>query len=288
MFFKIEKLAERIIQIKDIADTAMYLVNGDEKSLLIDTGVGVGSLKEIVESLTDKPVIVVLTHGHVDHAMGSNEFEQVYMSELDQKVYEKHSTLSARKDCVRSSMAYGGDKTLLESIKDSDYLEPKKISEFLPLNVGDDFDLGGIHALILEGKGHTPGTVTILLPELRTLLLGDACNSFTYLFDYNSSTVEEYMELLKILKLKTDGKYDRVLLCHGSGEGNVNLIESAIEVCQDIMEGCVDDIPFEQSLAVFENQPAFIAKAMDFVNFCRSDGKSANIVYRKDRVFNSI
>lgn len=58
----------------------MYLLEGSEKALLIDTGYGAGNLRAFVEKLTDKPIIVVNTHYHPDHAAGNGEFEEVYMS----------------------------------------------------------------------------------------------------------------------------------------------------------------------------------------------------------------
>ena len=45
----------------------MFLIVGEEKAMLIDTGYGEGNLREIVEGITDKPVMVVDTHGHFDH-----------------------------------------------------------------------------------------------------------------------------------------------------------------------------------------------------------------------------
>lgn len=45
------------------------------------------------------------------------------------------------------------------------------------------------------GSWHTPGLVTVLLVEERTVILGDACNFFTFLFD------EYSLVLLPIRKL---------------------------------------------------------------------------------------
>lgn len=58
----------------------MYLLEGSEKALLIDTGYGAGNLKAFVQGLTDKPVLVVNTHFHPDHSAGNGEFEEVMVA----------------------------------------------------------------------------------------------------------------------------------------------------------------------------------------------------------------
>lgn len=57
----------------------IYLLEGDERALLIDTGYGFGNLRAYVERLTTKPLLVVNTHGHLDHVGGNGEFEAVHM-----------------------------------------------------------------------------------------------------------------------------------------------------------------------------------------------------------------
>ena len=58
----------------------IYLLEGDEMAMLIDTGYGIGHLRDYVEKLTDKPVVVVNTHFHPDHAAGNDEWEEVSFS----------------------------------------------------------------------------------------------------------------------------------------------------------------------------------------------------------------
>ncbi len=58
----------------------MYLLEGTEKALLLDTGYGAGNLRECVERLTDKPILVANTHYHPDHSAGNGEFEEVMVS----------------------------------------------------------------------------------------------------------------------------------------------------------------------------------------------------------------
>ena len=91
LVFKTEKVTERITRIFAFNTELMYLVEGDERAVLIDTGSGFGSLKACVDALTDKPLTVLLTHGHTDHALGSAEFEDVRINPLEAQAYSVHS-----------------------------------------------------------------------------------------------------------------------------------------------------------------------------------------------------
>lgn len=82
-FFTHEKITSHIVRIRDICGVFAYLSEGNMKACLIDTGDGFGNIKAYVEKLTDKPLIVLLTHGHLDHANGSTLFSEVYMNHKD-------------------------------------------------------------------------------------------------------------------------------------------------------------------------------------------------------------
>ncbi len=58
----------------------IYLLEGEERTLLLDTGYGIGHLRAFVEKLTDKPVVVANTHFHPDHSAGNGEWEEVLLS----------------------------------------------------------------------------------------------------------------------------------------------------------------------------------------------------------------
>ena len=61
-------------------DLWMYVINGPERVLLIDTGFGVGDLKGLVQHLvgTEKEILVANTHHHYDHAYGNAQFDRCY------------------------------------------------------------------------------------------------------------------------------------------------------------------------------------------------------------------
>ena len=279
MFYQVEPLFSGMTRIWDVARTAMYLVEGNEKAVLIDTGVGVGSLKSVVDGLTDKPVTVLLTHAHVDHALGADGFDDVRVSPKDEGVYAEHCKFEGRKGYVQGCVMQGGDAALIGSVRDEDYLEPVPFERFGVLQPGDKFDLGGVSVEVLRGAGHTPGSLTMLIPEWRVLLLGDACNQFTFLFDRWASSLSDYRSMLVELKKETDGRYDRVILSHGTGDASANMIESVMEVCDEIMAGTADNLPFRSP---FGN--GLIAKAMSFQEFRRADGGAGNVIYNPARI----
>lgn len=278
MFFQTESVMPHMTRIRSIADTMMYLIEGTDRALLIDTGCGVGDLKGLIDSLTDKPVTVLLTHGHVDHAMGTHGFENVYISLSDRDVYAEHSQDEMRRGYVVAlpEEAWGP----FDHPAEADWTIPLPFDQLRPLNVGDAFDLGGITAHVTEGSGHTPGCVTVLLPELRTLILGDACNEFTFLFEKYSSSVTSFRDMLVRLKAATDGKYDCVLFFHWSGEGDVNMIQGVIDVCNDVLSGKSENIPFQS----FIKGNAVIARAMDEASLSQPERKPGNVVYNPGKL----
>lgn len=266
-----EKISPTVTRIHGITDEQMYLIEGNDCAALIDTGSGVGNLRTYVEGLTEKPVIVILTHGHLDHAMGAPEFDTVYMSRKDHDIYEAHCDLQLRKDYLSQSPSFS-------DVEEQDYIPIASCDTFRDLREGDIFDLGGITIEIFNCPGHTAGSVAMLLREERTLITGDACNTFTFLFDWYSTDLLTYEASLRHLLSQTEDKFDRIYLSHRNSDAPKELIRGVLQVCEDIKSGHTDDVPYE-----FMGQTAYIAKAI-LTEDVRADGGIGNIVYNKNKV----
>ncbi len=79
-----------------VYNESIYLVEGDTAAILIDAGTQIPGLRKIVEDIVKKPVTLVLTHGHGDHAgMAINEWETIWLAESDK------SLISANARCKR-------------------------------------------------------------------------------------------------------------------------------------------------------------------------------------------
>ena len=276
--FGYEKITPRVTRIFGFCGEHMYLVEGEERAALLDTGSGFGSLKACVDALTDKPVTVLITHGHIDHAMGAAEFEDVYMSHKDFYIFDAHGKEEGRRMGLSKS-------PLRDQIPGDDFIPTADKGLFKDLGDGDVFDLGGVAIEMFACPGHTLGTLTMLIREERLLLLGDACNPRTFLFGDYSTGVTTYRSSLVLLKAATDGKYDNVLLSHGhrpeeSTPDFSGMIPSAIRVCDDILSGNVDDVPF----SFMGRSEGVVAKTTDGFSG-RVDGGLANIVYDKNRIW---
>lgn len=114
--------------------------------------------------------------------------------------------------------------------------------------------------------------------ELNILILGDACNNATFLFDEESATVDEYQKTVREVMERTEGRYERVFISHHVMEMGKDILSEMLEVCTLIQNGQADDIPFE-----FMGKQAYIAKRCN-EQFERADGKSANLIYDKKKI----
>lgn len=271
-FYQTESVDSRITAIRSACGEIMYLIVGSEKALLMDTNLGVGNLRGLVETLTDKPYEVVLTHGHVDHSLGAPAFDRVYMNRQDIPIYQKMSPLEERIGYLHGNLGPGYDEFEFEP---EDFVAPDPNYPFLDLEEGHTFELGGVHVDVYSLAGHTPGSMVLLVRESRTLITGDACNNVTFMFD-GYSTVSEYRNRVIQLKEKLSGKFDKVLMCHHVMEAGKDLLDNMVEVCDIVIAGKAADKPLD-----FMGKQVLVAMECNQF-FERLDHKCGNLVYSKD------
>lgn len=89
-FYTVHPIDAHTWHIEDAFHDYMYLVEGEKCAALIDTGMGFRGLDETVRGLTDKPVIVLNTHGHLDHVGANGQFDKVYIMSEDEALMHEH------------------------------------------------------------------------------------------------------------------------------------------------------------------------------------------------------
>lgn len=263
--YKITELSEHITQLTDATGVFLFLVQGTDKAVLIDTGVGFSSLRETVEKLTRLPVSVILTHAHGDHAGGVAAFDEVYLHPAD-KALLKEQGMDMRMEYAAACMP---PKTELSKEDFIPECVPDK--EILSLSDGQEFQLGGITLKMIHVPGHTEGSCCVLFQEERSILFGDACNANTLLLWGGS--ISGYKKSLAYLGTYREG-FDKVYYSHGpAAEGPACSLEDNLELCDRIMAGTDDAVACE-----FMGIAAFRA-AQITPSYSRLDGKYGNIVY---------
>ena len=79
----VSEIAKDLFIVNEFGLDCMFIILGKERALVVDTGMGYCDFKAIIEQVTTLPYTVVLTHGHIDHAGGWGQFEEVYIHPLD-------------------------------------------------------------------------------------------------------------------------------------------------------------------------------------------------------------
>ncbi len=99
---KIDNTTFSISEYKHWEQTHSYLLIGEKKALLIDTGLGVSNIKNVVLSITNKPIQAVTTHVHWDHIGGHKNFDNIAVYEEEKKWLESKFPISLQ--AVKSNL----------------------------------------------------------------------------------------------------------------------------------------------------------------------------------------
>jgi len=206
-YYTIKKIRPSIYTINDPLGVYCYFVAGKEKGLLFDTGHGIAPLKPVISQFFDKPYEVVLSHGHWDHTAGAYEHEQVWLHPEDKELFNRHLSRDIREIIAgmyeellinnQPDDANVLNPYLVETFNRDEYLQLENDVDIKDLEYFQTFDLGGIHAQIIDMKGHTPGSVGLLIKEEKLLLTGDAANAHCWMFLEDSLPISRYIEMLK-------------------------------------------------------------------------------------------
>ncbi len=257
--FTHELIKENLYRIIEKSGVCFYIFIGEDRALLFDSGYGLGNIREYIEkNITDKPVTLILSHGHLDHVGGAALFDEVYMNRDDDPVLFSFGTYEVRQS------------------RFDEPVQPDYKGEIKNIRPYDEFDVGNETVVMLPVKGHTPGMMVPLLKKTRAAIFGDACGVGVLLFNEFSSCVSEYRESLLTLK-KYENDYDLILRNHGTFCSEKDLLDNVIECCDLILAGKDDHHPVERMGKIL-----YEAKQRDEKEN-RIDGKFGDILYTEDK-----
>jgi glyoxylase-like metal-dependent hydrolase (beta-lactamase superfamily II) len=173
------------------------VVVGDDATLVVDTGMGRRNgerLLERVRELSDKPLLLTLTHFHPEHGWGAQAFAGaatiVYNRVQREELEEKFGSF------VELFSSFGPE--VAELLSDVRLVRPHVVYG------GDEAELylGGVTVqLSYHGPAHTRGDQLVLLPSERVLFAGDLVeNRFFPILPDEDAHGSEWIALLEQLE----------------------------------------------------------------------------------------
>jgi hydroxyacylglutathione hydrolase len=236
-WFSVKEVFPKVWVIDDHKAVNIYLIEGSDSSLLVDTGMGAADLVSQVSKLTGKPLIVVNTHGHSDHAGGDYQFGKIYVHPAD--------SAEARLSATPVSRA-SASKNMLKGavpVQDELYKSKEIHSKLVSVKDGHVFFLGGRQIQVIETPGHTPGSICLLDKENKLLFTGDNDNTAVWLFLPESRPLSVYLNSLQKLSGRMS-EFDTILPGHGILKKS-DFIMDQVECVKSILNNTCKSEPYD-------------------------------------------
>ncbi|UWZ82129.1 MBL fold metallo-hydrolase [Occallatibacter riparius] len=171
-WFEVYRVARDVLAIYEphqSEETIGYLILGQKRALMFDTGMGVGDLKSLTAQLTHLPIVVLNSHTHNDHVGDNWQFDTVYGMDTD---FTRQNARGSREDAqaeiapgeVCGTFPVGFDRSKYAT-------KPWKIAKYI--HDGERIDLGGRTIEVIAAPGHTPDSITLFDRANGLLFTGD-------------------------------------------------------------------------------------------------------------------
>lgn len=223
-----------------MGDSWIYLIDGPEKAMVIDTSFGVGDLKGLVKKLVgDKEIICVNTHSHYDHAYGNFQFDKVYCH-----LYEEPLLRSKMNEHIWDYLFDENGECIWTDFDRNDLVKAREY-ELIPVPDGYKWDLGsGYEIELVFLPGHSPGHAGYLDKQNRIFFAGDDCCFGAVGAGGGGQPGQPYREYCTIEALYNELKkicarldeFDAIFPGHGPVDmGNIMLV-NVLEACEEVLK----------------------------------------------------
>ncbi|MCK4260139.1 MAG: MBL fold metallo-hydrolase [Halanaerobiales bacterium] len=225
-WFTVEKIDDTTFAISEYGHwekVHSYLLIGSESACLIDTGLGIGNIKKVVDGLTNLPIKVLTTHVHWDHIGGHGFYDNIYVHKADADWLTKGIPIpleNIRKNVVKEPISKPFPKGFDISI-----YYPFTGKPNVELSGGECIELGNRKLRIIHTPGHSPGHICVFEEEKGYLYSGDIFYiGILYAF-YPSTDPVKFAESIK--KLSQLNNVSRILPGHNDLNVSSKLLEKA-------------------------------------------------------------
>lgn len=213
-WFGVEQVGEGVTRLtephlSELVSANLWWIRGRDHDVLVDTGLGVASLREHLPDVLEHDTLAVLSHTHLDHTGGAHEATRVAVHALEAAavVSPPPASLHTRTELELLGLELPGEEQLpellLEALPARGY-DPssyavRRAAVSRALVDGDVIDLGDRALRVLHAPGHTPGSIVLLDEDLRWLYSGDVLYDGALLDEMSGADIPSYVSTMRLL-----------------------------------------------------------------------------------------
>jgi glyoxylase-like metal-dependent hydrolase (beta-lactamase superfamily II) len=160
-----------IYEPKQAEEIISYLIVGQKRALLFDTGMGISNIRKLAEGLTSLPLNVLNSHTHNDHVGDNWRFSKQEIYGMDTP-FTRANARGSRADAqaeIAPDQLCGPLPATFDATSYS--TRPFQIGHWL--HDGDKIDVGGRVLQVIAAPGHTPDSIALLDRQNGLLFTGD-------------------------------------------------------------------------------------------------------------------
>jgi len=223
-----------------------FLIAGDKRALLFDTGMGIGDIKKVTGDLTRLPVVVLNSHTHNDHVGGNWQFETVYGMDT---AFTRRNARGSRADAqaelgpgqICGALPRGFDRKAYAT-------RPWKTAAYV--HDGERIDLGGRSLEVIATPGHTPDAIALLDRANGLLFSGDTYYPAPiWLFRPETDLAAYDASIRKLAALAPQLKM--VLGAHNIPVAPPSVLRQLVEAFEAVRAGQVKASPAEDGKVIY-------------------------------------
>ncbi len=180
--------------IKEFYRCNVWHVRGRNRDMLVDSGMGVVSLREHVPLVTEKPCVAVASHTHFDHIGCHYEFGE-------RCVHADEADIMARPTRASTLADPYVEDSIFTRLPPAPYESAEYAVKAAPatrlLADGDFVDLGDRRFEVIHTPGHSPGGIMLFERDTAILFSGDTIYDGPLIDDAYHSDLVDYVRTMK-------------------------------------------------------------------------------------------
>jgi glyoxylase-like metal-dependent hydrolase (beta-lactamase superfamily II) len=255
-WFAVERVERGTWLVGEPGHVNCFLVEGTERAVLVDTGLGIADIAGAAGALTDRPVLAVNTHSHSDHRGGNWRFTETAAHPLASGMLTRpveRDYLAAYLDVARAQLAAyerarEADDRFFHLFTDAS--RPRPLPEdagqwAVPagpaprtLADGERIGLGGRDLTVLHTPGHSPDSVCLLDERAGLLFAGDTLITGDFWAHTPDTEIEVFAATLRKLADQLAGQLSAIYPAHTLRyRASPALLTAAADAFEAIMAG---------------------------------------------------